>query len=60
MDDIIFPEMNVNATPDEMRAWRCEMAVILSEMLDRSRAMEEAAKKKKAAKYGNLGERNLA
>ena len=50
MDDIIFPEMNVNATPDEMRAWRCEIAVILNEMLDRSKAMEKEAKEKAAAK----------
>jgi hypothetical protein len=50
VDDIIFPEKNVNATPDEMRAWRCEMAVILSEMLERSLIMEQAAKEKAAAK----------
>ena len=55
MDDIVFPEIADNATADEARAWYMEIDRILNEMMSRSRAMEEAAKKKKAAKYGNLG-----
>lgn len=60
MDDIVFPEIADNATADETRAWYMEIDRVLNEMMSRSRAMEEAAKKKKAAKYGNLGERNLS
>ena len=48
MDDLIFPEIDDNAPPDEVRAWYCEIDRILNEMLTRSKAMEKAAKKKAA------------
>jgi hypothetical protein len=46
MDDIIFPEISDNAPPDEVHAWYCEVDRILNEMLERSKAMEKATKKK--------------
>lgn len=47
MDDLIFPEIADNATPEEVRAWYCEVDRILNEMLERSKAMQAAKLKKK-------------
>ena len=50
MDDIIFPEIADNAPPDEVHAWYCEVDRILNEMLERSKALEKAAKRKATKK----------
>ena len=48
--EIIFPEIADNAPPDEVHAWYCEVDRILNEILERSKAMEKAAKKKATKK----------
>jgi len=48
--EIIFPEIADNAPPDEVHAWYCEVDRILNEMLERSKALEKAAKKKATKK----------